>query len=422
MDFGRKGLNRGHLVFGGMWAAALVAMAFIYIAQRDANGAESAVRTAGRAPVRVPSDKAPPRQRAALPVRPPEPGPPRMFRNDRRHTGRSPYRGPARNAVAWKFRTGGRISAQPVVAPNGTIYVGSHDHFFYALGPDGSLRWKRDLGERVYATALVDDAGNVYVGSDADFFWSFAPDGTLRWKLSTEGDADTGAARAANGRIHFAAGNDVYAIEQDGVVRWRFRAPGKVYATPAIDDDGTIYVGAQDDRVYAIAPDGRLRWSHATRSDNDSSPVIGDDGTLYFGSDDHRVHAITRDGVARWSTDLDGYVRAPLALGLDGSVLAAVFGPRPRIVALDAATGAARWYFPVTVADSAEIGIASGPLVDRDGNIYVGAHDDFVYALTARGELRWVLETDGDVDSSPVLAPDGTLYLGSDDGYLYAVR
>jgi outer membrane protein assembly factor BamB len=309
-----------------------------------------------------------------------------------------------------------------VLATDGTIYIGSHDHYFYALTPQGTVRWKKDLGDRIYSTALVDADGNVYVGSDAEFVYAYSPTGELRWKLPTEGDADSGIAQAPDGSLRFAAGSDLWAVKTDGTVMWRFRAKAKIYSAPAVDDDGTTYVGSQDDEVYAVAPDGAMRWSYRMRKDSDGGPTIGDDGTVYVGGDDGNVIALDPQGGRKWSTAVGGYVRAPVGLGLDGSVVVGIFGPRPRILALEATSGAVRWFFPVTIADSAEVGISSSPLIDRDGNVYCGAHDDFLYALDSEGHLRWVLETGGDVDSAPVLGADGTLYVGSDDGILYAVQ
>ena len=415
-------LDRRKATFVAMWGAAISAAFFIWLGQPSEEAAAPRQDAEG-APVRVAGeDPAPPERRAHLPIRPPEDGPPRTFRIDRRHTARSPYRGPLSAEQAWTFDTEGRITGQVAVAPDGTLYFGSHDHHLYALSPHGLLRWKKNLRDRIYASPLVGEGGHIYVGSDADTFWSLTADGEIRWRLETEGDADTGAAQAPDGVIHFAAGRSLWAVRPDGAVQWRFEAREKIYSTPAVDDDGTIYVGSQDDHLYAVAPDGRMRWSYEARDDVDSSPVIGDDGTIYFGSDDCHVYAVDRDGELRWATDLDGYVRAPVALGVDGSILAGVFGPRPRIVSLDAQTGDLRWYFPVTVADTSEIGVASGPLVDVDGNVYVGAHDDYLYSLAPTGDLRWIFEARGDVDSSPVLAADGTLYVGSDDHTLYALR
>lgn len=415
--------KRGLLVIA-MWVAAIAAMAFILMAREPAEDPPPAESPDG-SPVRVAGrDEAPPQKRAHLPTRPPEPGPPRSYRLDRRHTARSPYVGPSSAELRWAFETEGRITGQAVVDGEGNVYFGSHDGHLYAVSRHGTLRWKRFLGDRVYSTPLVDDeAGRLYVGSDANTFWALSTaDGEVQWRLATEDDADTGVTRSSDGKLFFASGKHLYAVHPDGTVEWRFEARSKIYSTPAVDDDGTIYVGSQDDHLYAVAPDGRMRWSYETRGDVDASPVIGDDGTIYFGSDDRHVYAVTRDGALRWSAPLGGYVRAPLALGTDRSVLAGVYGPRPRVVSLDAATGDVRWFFPVTVADSSEIGVHSGPLVDREGQIYFGAHDDYLYALAQTGELRWIFEASADVDGSPVLAPDGTLYVGADDGRLYALH
>ncbi len=418
------------LVLGALWGAALTATVFVWLGRRAAEGPPTPLADARGTPIHTPDGPhAAPTQVRRPHVPPPPAGPPLAFRSDRRHTGRSPYAGPTTATIRWRFVTDNpshfddeAISAQAVISPDGTIYIGSHDHFFYALDADGQVRWKKDLGDRIYSTALVDAEGNVYVGSDDDFVFAFTSTGTLRWKLATEGDADSGLAQAPDGSLRFAAGSDLWAVKTDGTVLWRFRARSKLYSAPAIDADGTAYVGSQDDNVYAVAPDGAMRWSYRMRKDVDGGPAIGDDGSVIVGGDDGTVVALDERGRPKWSTPVGGYVRAPVGLGLDGTVVVGIFGPRPRILSLDGATGAVRWFFPVTIADSAEVGISSSPLIDRDGNVYCGAHDDFLYALDDTGHLRWVLEAGGDVDSAPVLGPDGTLYVGADDGILYALK
>ncbi len=416
-------MERNTWLIVGMWVAALVAI-LVVVFRRDAAEAPAPDLETPGAPVYVsgePEADAPSESREHLEVaRVPE-GPSSTFRGDRRHTGRSAYLGPSASNVAWTFETHGRITAQPVVGADNRIYVASHDHFIYALTEFGTQVWKRDLGGFVYSTPYVDGSGNVYVGSDSGAFFALDDEGNIKWRLPTESDADTGAVAAPDGTIHFAAGVHLYAIEPSGTVKWRFEARAKIFTTPAVDDDGTIYIGSQDDQLYAIASDGRERWSYRTGGDNDSSPVIGDDGTIYFGSDDHHVYALSRDGALKWSKDLEGMVRAPIGLTQDGAVLAGVFGPRPRVVCIDPG-GDTRWFFPVTVAESTEIGVSSGPLVDRDGNIYFGAHDDYLYALNPNGQLRWVFQTAGDVDANPTLTAQGALLVGSDDMRLYALQ
>jgi outer membrane protein assembly factor BamB len=416
-------MERRRLAIAAMWIAALGAIAAIYFnLEPERDGTRT--RQGGEAPTFVAGeDLAPETSRGELAVAE-ERGSPGHFRGGPRHTGRSPFVGPAHAARSWRYDAGGRITAQPVVAPDGTIYVGAHDHRLHAIGPEGEGRWSKDLHHRIWSAAAVGDDGTVLVGSDVGALFALDPaDGSTRWRVRAEGDADGPVTLAPDGTIHFAAGPHVYALAPGGEVRWRFEARGPfLLSSPAVDVDGTVYAGSIDDRVYAVAADGRMRWDYETGGDVSSSPVIGDDGTLYFGSDDGHVHALTRDGERRWRTHLDGYVRAPVALGRNGDVIAAVYGPQPRVVSLDAEDGSLRWYFPVTVSETSEIGVASGPLVDAEGNIYFGAHDDFLYSITGDGELRWIHQTGADIDSAPILTAEGLLLVGCDDGHLYAIE
>jgi outer membrane protein assembly factor BamB/tRNA A-37 threonylcarbamoyl transferase component Bud32 len=64
--------------------------------------------------------------------------------------------------------------------------------------------------------------------------------------------------------------------------------------------------------------------------------------------------------------------------------------------------------------------IRSSPAVDS-GNVYVGAYDHNLYALTAdTGEFLWKYATDGGIASSPCVY-EGIVFVGSADKVLYAV-
>src|SRR5690606_21188826 len=208
--------------------------------------------------------------------------------------------------------------------------------------------WERPLDGASYATPYVAPDGSVYVGSDGGYLHSFDAQGAARFRLAAQGEVDTGVVPGPDGTLHFAAGRQLFAVTEDGRVRWRFRARSKIFTTPAVDADGTIYVGSPGDHLYAIAPNGRHRSAYRPAGDIDASPLIGDDGTIYFGCDNRRFYAVDRDGKLRFQTRLDGMIRAPAALGADGSVLVGTLGPRPALYALDPADGTVRWSFEVT--------------------------------------------------------------------------
>ena len=359
-----------------------------------------------------------------------------QFHGDPHHSGR--YAGHLPQSLpreVLRFTTQGTVFGGVALAGPLAIF-GSHDRGLYALSwaegaPDAgstepSAKWRRDLGDFVWATPAVGD-GVVYIGSDDDAV--FAVDlatGAVKWKLDTgpckvkrkvgpEGsrcDVD-GIAVATDGTV-YAASDGLYAISSDGKLKWKFSPAGAHCAsTPAIADDGTVYVGCQDDLLYAIGPDGKKKWDLRTGDDVDSSPAIGADGTIYVGSDDKKLWAVAPDGAPRFSLITGAPVRSSPAIGADGTVYVGSFDGQLYAVG---PSGVVKWTY--RAADR----IASSPIVDADGAIAFGSQDDRFYALEPDGRLRWSFQFDGDVDGTATLADDGTLFVGADDRALHILK
>jgi len=348
--------------------------------------------------------------------------PSRMFRGDRTRRHRSPFIGPTSPRVAFTYAMGGPIEAMPAMTPEGDLVVASLSGKITRLTKEGGEVWSQNLGERIYASPLIfGDA--VLLGADDRRVRALAlATGKPRWQLDVDGDADTGAAEAPDGTLVFAAGRVVYALRPNGSVRFRLKMPRKVYSSPAIADDGTIYVGAQDDHLYAIAPQGAIAWRRDLGADVDCAPTIGEDGLVYVGNDAGQVYAFDAKGALRWRAAVGGFVRGGLTVTRAGLVLAGTYGPAPRVVALDGQTGAERYSFRIQGTGAPEFGIHGAPLEDASGNLYFGAQDNHVYALDPSGRLRWSFATGGEIDAPLLLGLDGSLYIGSDDGRLVALR
>lgn len=344
------------------------------------------------------------------------------YRIDPHHTGRSPHIGPERGDVRWKRDLEGRVTAQPVIGHGGNVYVGTHAGVMWAINGEGIVRWKRSLGARIFGAALVGPDEQLFVGTDGHGLFSLDAKGNTRFVIDThDADADTAPTLAPNGEIRFAAGDLLYAIDNAGHVLWTFDAGDKIFSSPTVDDNGTTYFGCENDNVYAIDTAGKEAFRFKTKGDVDVSPVVDEQGALYFGSDDQHVYALTSAGALRWSTKLDGYVRGALALGADGSVLATHEGARSALVALDRDTGEQRFRFAFALSDRADTGVRGGALTDSSGNIFVGSDDDYLYALTPEGKLRWAAALGSDVEAGTTLTADGTLYAVSSKGILYAI-
>ena len=47
-------------------------------------------------------------------------------------------------------------------------------------------------------------------------------------------------------------------------LNWNYQTDGIVYSSPAVGNDGTIYIGSTDRYLYALNPDGMLKWRYQT--------------------------------------------------------------------------------------------------------------------------------------------------------------
>jgi outer membrane protein assembly factor BamB len=354
-------------------------------------------------------------------------GPWTLPRGDLQRTGRSPFVLPdQRPKVVWKFATKGRVSAAPVMAPDGTIVFGSHDSLVYALNSDGTLRWKVATRDMVFAAPVIDPAGSVYVGSDDDKLYSLAlADGSVRWTASpgsckrslgvgpenSRCDVE-GVTPSPDGSFYF-GGDGITAVGSDGKVRWRYLSERRhCGSAPSLSPDGLIYAVCQD-LLICLQPDGIKRWEIALALDLAETPAIGPDGTAYLGGDDRRIYAVSKEGVVKFSILTGGPVRAAVALRSDGTILA---GSYDGILYAVRSDGTLLWKFQT--GDS----IQSAPIIDRNGQVLFGSRDDRLYAVSPSGQQLWQVVFPADVDGSPLLAEDHAILVGTDDRHLYALR
>jgi outer membrane protein assembly factor BamB len=346
-----------------------------------------------------------------IPVQPDSRWP--TFRHDQRNSGRSSLAAVYHGDLPWAFQTGKGVFSTPVIDGQGTIYVGSGDHYFYALHPDGTVKWKYKTGE------IIDSAAALarFDPQTGDTVTFISGDGFMYHFRSRDTIASDGIA------------DDVSSIEERLV--WKFEAqarPGVSFnrwfeGNVAIGPDGTLYAGNTNFNYYAIHPDGSLKWTYSTGSNNWSQAAFGDDGTIYWGSVDTFIRAVSPAGVERWRKRTLGFIAASAAIGSDGTVYIGSFDSN--LYALEPVTGRVRWKFATQdhIYSSAALG------ADAAGNtnaIYFGSADGNLYAISPNGKLLWKYDTGAPIRSSPVtgLTPDGQeiVYFGSGNGRLYALN
>jgi outer membrane protein assembly factor BamB len=358
------------------------------------------------------------------------------FRGDAAQDARTARRPKTEGGFLWDFKTRKGVFSSPIVAADGTVYVGSADQTFYALAKDGSVRWTIPTGEIIDSSGLLDDRGRVYFGSgDGKLRACDAATGKVEWTFAADDPSVNGAyinwfegnvAIGPDGTLYVP--NDdyfVYAIDRDtGHAVWKLKMPDQTWSLPAVDPrTGDLYLGNNEllpflgKNTYAITKDGTAIWSASTPGTNAASPVLTPDGKVILGGFDGFVHAYAAaDGTPLWSTATRDHVYASPATLADGTVIQP--SADGTVYALDPATGDVIWAF-----DTPEP-IRSSPAVDGDGNVYVGGGDGTLYVLGSGGALRWSMRLiDQDrqnLNASPALGEDA-VYIAGESGEVFSV-
>lgn len=200
---------------------------------------------------------------------------------------------PADGSVLWRYSFGTEATyAPPTIGSDGTIYVAGGDGAVHAVTPAGVRRWRFAADNQVYTAPALDAAGNLYFASLSGSVYSTTSAGVQRWRVSAGGFV-TSSLALANGVAYFASyDRRLYALDMaTGQTRWTYFIGEEVRASsPAVAEDGSVFIGAYDRRVHHVNADGTLRRTYAAANWFRSSPLLAG-GRLYIGSNDGRVYA-----------------------------------------------------------------------------------------------------------------------------------
>jgi outer membrane protein assembly factor BamB len=216
-------------------------------------------------------------------------------------------------------------------------------------------------------------------------------------------------------------GRSPYGKEGDYFVeKWRFFVGGTQASSPAIDENGTLYLGAGyigggEWEFFAVYPNGTLKWRYKAANVFDSSPAIAEDGTIYVGCNSGYLFAFNPDGTRRWKRTVGaGWVTSSPVIDENGIIyVASVDGKNIRAFYPN---GTIKWNYKTNGL------IFNSPALDKNGTLYIGSQDFHLYAIYKNnGSLKWKFKTGGKVGAPPTIGGDGIIYFGSNDHNLYAL-
>lgn len=292
--------------------------------------------------------------------------------------------GGASGELLWSFSEANKtIYAEPTVASDGAIYLGSFDTHVYAVNDDGTLKWTFDCAGGIAplaAPTLSNDETIVYVGSG-------------------DPNADKPVSQGGTGE----SGGTVYALdatsgaELDSYKLDQIRVSGIVVAP-----DDTLYVNAMG-RTYHLTSALTKIWESADGTAGSLCPGFYDGSITY--------NSKTYSGVVFDGTAQNGKVYALSASTspAGGSIWSYQTGENPD-------------YDPQNPKEP-QYGVVTAPLIGSDGVLYIGSFDRNMHAIATDGSKLWAYEAGKTIDENgPAMGPDGTLYFSAHDSVIYAIR
>lgn len=260
------------------------------------------------------------------------------------------------------------------------------------------------------------DENSVYVAYANQVYSLRLRDGSMNWKYpeKPEGARTFFANPAVNGSSVIVGDykNSLTALDsQSGTVRWIFQGAKNRYIGGALVVGDTILAPNADHNLYALDQNGNLKWTFRARQALWSTPIVNEN-VVYLSSMDHFLYAIDiRSGSLIWEQDLGGAIVYSPSFDTNTIFVATLAN---EVIAIDIKNGATKWKVV------AEAGLWSQP-VYHDGVVYYGDRVGKIFAVSAaNGGVIWDYLMGEMVSGAPVVMENGVVFAG-ENGKLIAL-
>lgn len=272
----------------------------------------------------------------------------------------------------------------------------------------------------------IDSNGNVIIGCDAKtgrgvYNILVVNKGVEKWRYASGDVVRSSPAIADNGIMYIGSyDKKLYAFtaaSPEPLGTFNLGVSAK-YSSPAIDKDGTVYFSANK-KLMAItaAPEMKLKWSGDCENTTQSTPIIGTNA-VYVCSNSGKLYAFSKDGMLLWKVDYGKTCSAVSAMDEDETIYLCGETDEGGVVMAVQADGIVKWK-QNTTAKFANSGIS----LSAKGQLYVGnSSGELVCYNQNNGEKLWTFNAKGQIRSVPAIDNGGNIYFGDAQGFFYVLN
>jgi eukaryotic-like serine/threonine-protein kinase len=327
----------------------------------------------------------------------------------------------------------GPILSSPV-SDNASVYVCTITGRIYRIEISSALtKWHINTSSPIVSTPSI-SKGLLIVGTFSNWVGDAAvdikhsnvcafdiQDASEIWKFKLQKGVFSSICSIHDIHVFGCLDGKIYAINNEGDVRWQFTTGSEVWCSPS-SDGNRVFVGSDDCMLYALDLDGKMIWKTELNGKiRSSSPCLSNDNdddcddlefpSVYIGTQSGNLYRINKDnGAILWSAHLESPLLSSPSKIHQHILVGTSDG---HLHCVRSTNGSSIWKYKTAGK------IWSSPLLTRGLKVFVGSLDSHIYYLDIlSGQLLWKFPTMDMIDSSPCLAGE-MLIVGSRDGYLY---
>ena len=342
-----------------------------------------------------------------------------MFRGNPGLTGVANEKLPDKLELIWKYKIGEPVRSSAAIVGE-RVFVGGDDAQLHCINlATGKKIWafKTKSEDPVEASPMVLGGRVFFGGLDGNFTALDAKTGRLLWEFETDDQIIGGAnwVKAPDGKSDWVIlgswDYNLYALDAvTGKEQWKFECQERINGTPAVVRGRTMFGGC-DAMVHVIKLDKGKEEKAIESSDPIAASATADGDRLYVGSMGSQFLCFdVKLGKMIWQYEDRpfNYESSP-ALTKE---LVLFGGQDKRLHCLNRKDGVVKWVFNTNGQ------VNSSPVVCGN-RVLVGSNDGKIHMVSLdKGQKIWEFETGDAVTASPAVA-GGKVVVGSEDGFVY---
>jgi len=286
--------------------------------------------------------------------------------------------------------------------------------------------FKRYFGGPIHAGLSLIGGNDIYIIASGDAIFKIDSTGQVNYNINVNGNILSSTSIAFDTTIYVGSSdNNLYAFSKYGNSLWpALPLGGALIATPVVDTiENRIYIGVANRNFVAVNRlTGNVEWSFFSDAPIGNSAVITTDRKLVFTTNKGTVYGINLNNVTfpitpNWIiSDPDSITSSPAIDNQGYFYVETKNGLLKKISMQTGLQGVVVW---ATILGGE---IIAAPIIDANGNIYVGSTNNNFYALNKTdGLIKWSYQTTGPIKTTGAISGAGTIYFGNSEGELIAI-